>query len=251
MKKIRVSAVSYLNTKPFIYGLKNSVLDKEVDLKLDFPSKCAEKLANNEADIGLIPTAVIPEIPNAEIISKYCIGSTGNVRTVIIASEVPINQIETIILDSHSKTSVLLARILASQYWKISPKWVPGEIAFEKNKIKETTAGVVIGDKVFGVENKYRYIYDLSAEWRNFTDSDFVFACWTANKPISEEFKEKFDKALKHGVNSISKIIAENEQLYPDYNLNGYFKDNISFFLDERKKKGLNLFWEQIKNGEY
>jgi chorismate dehydratase len=145
----------------------------------------------------------------------------------------------------------MLTRILASEYWKINPNWQTGNTGFEVNDIKNTTAGVVIGDKVFSIENRYRYIYDLSKEWKNFTDSDFVFACWTANKPISQKFKLKFENALKRGVESISKIIEENEPLYPNYNLNGYFRDNICFLLNDSKKKGLKLFWEYLRKLEY
>lgn len=251
MKKLRISAVSYLNTKPFIYGLLNSNLNEYIDLNLEAPSVCAEQLANNEADIGLIPTASIPAISDAEIISKYCIGSSGNVRTVVLASEVPINQIETIFLDPHSKTSVLLARVLASQYWKISPDWLIGNPGFEESHIRGTSAGVVIGDKVFNIENRYRYIYDLSKEWENYTESDFVFACWTANKPIADDFLDRFDVALEHGINNIDKVIEENRHLYPENNLSGYFRDNICFSLDNNKKKGLKLFWEHLKKLDY
>jgi len=251
MKKLRISAVSYLNTKPFIYGLKNSGLDDYIELMLDFPSECAAKLAADEADVGLIPSGVIPGIKETEIISNYCIGSSGSVRTVVLASEVPLDKIKTILLDSHSRTSVLLARILSKQYWRISPVWVNGDKDFEKNSIKGTTAGVVIGDKVFGIENRYQYVYDLSREWKDFTDNDFVFACWTANKAIPEEFKEKFNEALKFGVDNISNVIEENELLYPNCDIKGYFMDNICFSLNESKMKGMDLFWKYIKKLEY
>jgi chorismate dehydratase len=148
MKKIRISAVSYLNSLPFVYGLTHSSLINECDISLDIPSVCAEKLINGTVDIGLIPVAAIPQVPNATIISDYCIGANGEVKTVCLFSEVPLNEIKTILLDYQSRTSVLLVKILAKEFWKINPEFINAEAGFEQ-KIKGTTAGVVIGDRTF------------------------------------------------------------------------------------------------------
>ena len=109
---IKVSAVSYLNTIPFIYGLRNSELMQQIDLYIDCPSVCADKLINNQVDIGLVPVVILDQLNNPKIISDYCIGANGPVDTVCIYSDVPIEEIESIYLDYQSRTSVELLKIL-------------------------------------------------------------------------------------------------------------------------------------------
>ena len=93
---LKISAVSYLNTIPFIHGLKQSELIHNIDLQLDYPSICADKLINGEVDLALVPVAIIPTLKEAHIISDYCIGADGAVDTVCLYSDVPITEIEII-----------------------------------------------------------------------------------------------------------------------------------------------------------
>ena len=109
---VRISAVSYLNTIPFIYGLKQSKLMKKIELYLDFPAVCADKLINGQVDLALVPVVVIPTLKDAHIVSDYCIGANGAVDTVCLYSDVPISEVESISLDYQSKTSVALLKIL-------------------------------------------------------------------------------------------------------------------------------------------
>lgn len=235
---------------PFIYGLENTAFKKEIELSRDIPSLCASKLLANQVDIGLIPVAMIPKLEYSSILTNYCIGATGKVRTVVLVSEVPLQEIETILMDSHSRTSVLLARILAREYWGIAPEWKPGCLDFEKHAIEGTTAGVIIGDKVFDVEKRFPYTYDLSEHWTDFTGLDFIFACWTANKPIDRLFEKKLNDALKYGLDSLPEVITLHHKNFPTYNLEEYYKDAISFEITERKQKGLELFWKYAKKIE-
>ncbi len=242
MKKIKVSVVSYLNSKPFIYGLQHSGILNEIDLSLDIPSVCAQKLMDNEADIGLIPVAVIPLLKEKYIISDYCIGAIGKVHSVILYTEVPLEKIEKIILDYQSRTSVQLVQVLAKHYWKINPLFEAGDLDYE-TKITNTTAAVIIGDRTFELVGKYKYEYDLAEEWNKFTHLPFVFACWVANKNISPAFSLKFNQALQLGMENKDKLIAEleNTGMYP-FDLRLYLNKCISFELDHQKKQGLELF---------
>ena len=242
MKKIKISAVSYLNTKPFVYGLIHSDLYDKIDLSLDIPSLCASKLKEGTVDIGLIPVAVIPEIEGAQIITDYCISASGKVRTVILASHVPLPNIKTIVLDYQSRTSIQLVQILAKYFWHISPKWENAKPGYIERDIKETTAAVIIGDRVFDAEKRFEYIYDLGEEWQKMTGLDFVFACWVANKTIDPEFISEFNKALLYGELHIPEVISENESSFPVCNLGDYFRDNIIFRFDDLKRTGLELF---------
>ncbi len=242
MNKVKISAVSYLNSKPFVFGIVNSEIIDQIDLSLDMPSLCASKLKDRIVDVGLVPVAVIPEISGARIISDYCIGASGKVRTVILASQVPVNEIKTILLDYQSRTSVRLVQVLAKHHWKISPSFEKAKPGYLTGDIKGSTAGVIIGDRVFEAEKQFRYIYDLSEEWRRMTGLDFVFACWVANREMDPEFLTEFNKALGKGISSISEVISENRDSFPGCDLEAYYHDNISYPLDEQKKQGLELF---------
>lgn len=242
MSKIRVSAISYTNTIPFIYGIENSPIINHIELTKDIPSECARKLLENKADIGLVPVAILPKIQNAEVVSDFCIGATGPARSVILGSNRPIDEIETIYLDYHSRSSVMLARILAKKVWNLKVKWADTTEGFEKN-INEKTAAVVIGDKAFTVERNFTYKYDLAEEWIKFTGLPFVFAVWASNKPLGHLFKTEFNNALKKGLDSIEIIDKSSFSHLPKHvDAIDYLKNNLSFTFDEEKKKGMKLF---------
>jgi chorismate dehydratase len=112
LNKLKVSAVSYTNSKPFVFGLLHSDILDKIELSLDIPSVCALKLIENQVDIGLVPVAALLQIPNYHIISDYCIGANGAVDSVFIFSNKPISEIKTLKLDSQSRTSNNLARVL-------------------------------------------------------------------------------------------------------------------------------------------
>jgi chorismate dehydratase len=112
MDKIRISAVKYANTYPFIYGLTESGFDKKIILETDHPADCAAKLIKGNVDIGLIPVASLPKLKEYHIISDYCIGANGNVRTVLLLSNCQFEEIETIYLDYRSRSSVVLSKYL-------------------------------------------------------------------------------------------------------------------------------------------
>ena len=127
MRKIKVTAVSYLNTKPLLYGIFKSDIQEQIELKLDIPSECARKLRDGEVDMGLVPVAVIPELGDPRVISDYCIGTVGPVKTVAIYADKPIDQLTGIYLDHHSRTSVELAKLLLREYWKVQPEYPPSK----------------------------------------------------------------------------------------------------------------------------
>ena len=242
MEKIKVSAVSYLNSKPFINGLQHSDVLNAIDLQLDIPSDCAQKLIDRKVDIGLIPVAVIPKLKEYHIITDYCIGAEGKVASVILYSNVPLNRIKTVLLDYQSRTSVTLVRVLANNFWKINPEWINATADFENN-IKDDTAAVIIGDRTFGLENKYAYMYDLAEEWQKFTKLPFVFACWVANKQLPDTFINQFNKALQFGLDNRN-ILIEELEASKKYNtdISYYLHTSIQYYYDDAKKKALALF---------
>ena len=242
MDKIKISIVSYLNSKPFVYGIEHSNLVSEIDLQLDIPSVCAQKLIDGKVDLGLIPIAVLPLLQEKYIISDYCIGAVGKVASVMLYSQVPLTEISSILLDYQSRTSVTLVKVLAANFWKISPEWISAERDFE-NKIEGSTAAVIIGDRTFDIGNKYGYVYDLSEEWQKFTQLPFVFACWVANKKLPEDFLKKFNEALKYGIDNRAPLILDLQKS-GKYNLDvaTYLNKNINYDYNASKKEALELF---------
>ena len=241
-KKVRISAVSYLNTIPFIYGIDNSGILKGIDLSLDMPSDCAKKLLLGEVDLGLVPVAILPQMEEYHIISDYCIGAEGIVDSVALYSDVPLNEIEEVYLDYQSKTSITLVQVLAEKHWKITPVWKKASAGFE-NKIKGTTAGVIIGDRTFNLSKQYKYKYDLAEEWFKFTGLPVVFACWVSNKKLPESFIAKFNAALESGVNNIDASVNQyDEKAITKAQLLTYLTEHISYTLDESKRKAIDTF---------
>lgn len=250
MEKTRVSIVSYLNSKPFLYGLNSLAVSDQIQMTLDIPSKVVAKLAFNLADIGLIPVAGLEDLDHYKIISNFCIGSVGRVKTVVLVSDVPLDEIETVLMDYQSRSSVLLAKVLAKFYWKKQFSWENTCNDFQNKSIKGKTAGVVIGDRVFAIEKKFKYIYDLSEEWLNFTGLPFVFAVWAAKSSVSEKFEIDFNKALGYGIENIAEIVKMEQSNYPNVNIYNYFSQNISFNLDDKKREGMKKFLELARKLE-
>jgi chorismate dehydratase len=246
MEKIRISAVKYANTYPFIYGLNKSGFDKKVVLETDHPADCAEKLISGKADIGLIPVAAIPLLKEYYIISDYCIGANGNVRTVMLLSNSPFGNLETIYLDYRSRSSVNLTKVLAKNFWKKEFKWVNTTQGFDFINIGLNEAVVLIGDQCFEFENSFKNKTDLAQAWKDFSGLPFVFACWTANKKLGDEFLSEFNKALELGVNNIDAVVETfgKTGTITGNDLKVYLTENIDFKFDSDKRKALKLFLE-------
>jgi chorismate dehydratase len=246
MQHYKVTAVSYLNTKPFIYGLENSEVAQQMELSQDFPAICAEKLLKGEADIALVPVAVIPQLDTPHIVSDYCIGAVGAVKTVCLFSEVPIEEITNIYLDYQSRTSVALLRVLCKEYWKVKPCMVKAYPGYT-SEIRGTVAGVVIGDRAIAFLDKYPYVYDLAAIWQQFTGLPFVFAAWVSPYSIDEEFLKSFNEALKMGLEHREQI-GERHAFFNNNMFDSveYLSHTISYPLDTEKRKGMQLFLEKL-----
>lgn len=241
--KFKVGTVSYLNAKPLIYGFENGMMAVQIELVADYPSAIAKQLLEQKIDIGLVPVAIIPQMKEYHIVGNYCIGAVGEVASVCLFSEVPFTEIETVILDYQSRTSVALLKLLLKHHWKINPFFIEGTPGYE-NEISGRRAGLVIGDRAMLQRKKSPFVYDLSAAWMEMTGLPFVFAVWLSNKPLSESFIAEFDKANQFGFENIEKIIANCPN--SGYDLHEYYTKYISYQLNDDKKKGLNQFLQLI-----
>ena len=243
--KTSIAAVSYLNTVPFIYGIRHA--DKlRAELLLAPPSACARNFIDRKADIALVPAGALPLMDDAEIVTNYCSGAEKSVRTVTVMSNVPIGEATVIHLDSHSMTSALLVRILAAELWHIRPEWRELTDYSAAEHPAEREAFLFIGDKVFGYEGKFRYTYDLADCWRELTGKPFVFAVWVARKGSAPELIDALESSLELGVERIWEAIVESVHSEKDHEY-CYLTENIDLLFDYQKRQALELFRDKVK----
>jgi chorismate dehydratase len=245
LSKIRVGIVSYLNTRPLIYGLKLEPIASQIELIEDNPARLAEMLKNDEIDLGLIPVAAIPELKESHLSGDYCIGTDGEAASVCLFSEVPLEQIEKVYLDYQSRTSVELLKWIMHEYWGITPEIVVAEDEDYRKKIKGTTAGLVIGDRAFEQRKLSTFFYDLGAEWKKITGQPFVFAAWISNKRLPGKFIQDFNEANSKGLMHIDEIVSSHH--FDLYDLKKYYTLHLNYRLDDRKKKAMEYFLQVIK----
>ncbi len=252
-KPIPVSAVEYLNTAVLVRGLRKLEKGGKIELFLDHPADCAKKLAVGKTQIGLVPVVTLPELRPKSVFSSYCIGATGEVRTVVLVSKVPLEQLREVRLDSHSRTSVELLKSLISLKGLEHIQLVDGQPGFETEELEEDCGMLIIGDKVFSLEHKYPYRLDLSNEWYRHYQLPFVFATWVSMIDLPKSFQIDFDAALQLGLDQISQVAVDygTRLGFEGVNVPDYLSKNISYTFDSEKKKGLAAFFEKIGYGNY
>lgn len=248
MEKIKISIVNYTNTLPFKWALKRSELFNKIDLQEDIPSICAQKLKFKQVDLALIPVAVLAELDNYFIETDFCIGAKGKVDSVKLYSEVPLEDIKAVTLDYQSRSSITLTKVLFKFFWKCEVTYLDAKPGFE-NKITASNAAVVIGDRTFVLNGKYKYEYDLAEEWQRFTGLPFVFAAWVSIEKLSADFVKEFNLVLGHGISNTEQAIQDdysNTHLSKEQTLM-YLTQCIDYNLDADKRAALELFLSYIR----
>ena len=245
--RIKVGIVSYLNTRPLIYGLKQEPVASYIELIEDNPARLAEMLKREEIDLGLIPVAAIPDFNEWHLSGDYCIGTDGEAASVCLFSEVPLEQIDKVYLDYQSRTSVELLKWIMHEYWGIHPEIIDATDEDYRKEIKGNTAGLVIGDRAFEQRKLSTFFYDLGAEWKKITGQPFVFAVWVSNKKLTDGFIRMFNDANAKGMTHIDEIVAPHQ--FDLYDLKKYYTLHMNYLLDDRKKKSMDYFLQVIKEG--
>ena len=236
----RIAAVKYINTLPFFHAIDNHLLNDAVQVQSLHPAQCADAFKAGEADVALVPVGALAEMPAHQIITDYCIGSYGPVDTVALLSSVPVQEIECIVLDDHSRTSNILIRILCEEYWNIQPEFVQTSKA-ASNKI----ARLLIGDKVKRYETAFPLKYDLGQAWTNFSGLPMVFAVWIASPTISSTFISQLNHAFALSLEMRDKIplnTISNSEYWRSYLMN-----TIRYDLDSQASEGMTRFLELDK----
>ena len=237
---VRIAAINYLNTIPFIYGLEARMAPGAVAMHFCTPSESAAMLRDDRADVGIMPVGALGDLADAHIVSDYCIGATGPVASVLVVSGRPIAEVGEILLDVDSRTSVLLTRYLCRAQWHITPAFTPFD--FRSQALDPARCYLLIGDKALLHAGDFAYVYDLAAEWIALKQLPFVFACWTANKALDPAFIESFNEALDYGVRHLPEAVDKYNHQFPRDYACRYLQGNISFALDSEKRAGLSEF---------
>lgn len=245
MTAVRLGAVSYLNTKPLVYGLE--AVPEEFTLRFDVPAVCASLLHEGRVDLGLIP-AVEYLRGTYWIVPGVSIASDGEIASVAVFSRVPIDQVRTIALDISSRTSVALTRVLCAKRWGIAPTFTSADPDVGK-MLERADAALVIGDPALRIDPA-RYgatKIDLGTEWRALTGLPFVYAMWTGREGVGAATHcRALQAARDRGVAHVAEIAHEVAQGDPvrEAQALGYLRDNLKYGLGEREREGLRRFHE-------
>jgi chorismate dehydratase len=244
-REIRIGAVSYLNTKPLLFGLNEKHFSYPFQLTLDYPANLVKAIQEDKIDIGLLPVAAIQHLDDFQVVSKYCIGALGEVASVCLYSNVPIKDIKKVKLDYQSRTSVLLCKLLLKEFYHQDVEFVPAQTDQELLEFNEESASLIIGDRALRLNGQTKFRYDLALNWREMTGLPFVFAVWVSKRHMSPEFIQSFDQAVGYGVQHIDQVVSAIGDIGVD--LEVYYKKNISYDFDEQKKQGMQLYLEKIQ----
>jgi chorismate dehydratase len=252
MRPLRISAISYLNTAPLMWDFEHGSAGREFDVSYTLPSACARALEAGTADIGIIPAAAYSQVPGLMALPGVAIASRRPVRSILLVSRVPVEQIRTVALDTSSMTSVALTKILFE-------KWLHGGRTFTsmapniEEMLAHHDAALVIGDPALQIDRSRYLTLDLAEEWIRYTGKPFVFAFWAVRQDALREaapsqdlaavFQQSRDRGLEPA--SLDQIARE---WAPRLGLNqpdvrSYLSENIYYYLDPLCLEGLQLFY--------
>jgi len=273
LQKLRISIVQYLNTAPLVWGFTNGPLVGKYDLSFTVPSQCAEALRSGAADIAIIPAIEYQRIPSLVVLPDLAIASQNRVRSLLIVSKKPIEQVRSIALDRSSRSTQALTRILASEHWKIDPDFFETEpdlhmmlekadaamligdpalrlcIAIEKKSSVSLQGRAVCEAATLGITSaEILHVYDVVGEWRKFSSLPAVMAIWAARaEVVTPEVIADFAASRNFGVTQITAISLEaaRELELPQQALESYLRHNIDFSLGEENRRGLKRYFQE------
>jgi chorismate dehydratase len=252
MKRLRISAISYLNTAPLMWDFDHGRGARHFDISYTLPSSCARALAASTADIGIIPAAAYAQIPGLLVIPEVAIASRQAVRSILLISKVPVEKVHSIALDTSSMTSVALTKV-------IFEKWLGGGRTYTsmapdiEQMLSECDAGLLIGDPALQIDRSKYYTLDLAEEWIRHTGKPFVFAFWAVRSEAlqqadpSLDLAEIFRNSRDHGLQpqNLDQIAREwvPRLKMTQQDVRSYLTENIHYHLDAACLEGLQLFY--------
>jgi chorismate dehydratase len=245
MSKPRISVVQYLNTAPLVWGMRHGAQRDRFDLSFTTPARCADALRSGEADVGIIPSIEYQRIAGLQIVPGVSIASKSVVKSVLLLSNRPAEEIESVALDTSSRTSAALVEILLRKFYGRPWRSIPLDPDPEA-MLRQADAALLIGDPALVYRGPAAHVYDLASEWRKFTGLPFVFALWAGpEKARLGEHVEAFLASRDYGVAHVDEIAAEyaSQLGLSAADLRAYLTENINYSLDEENLAGLRLFY--------
>ncbi len=245
--RLRIGAVSYLNTKPLVYGLP--ALAPNLETVFDVPSRLADDLHAGRLDVALIPSIEYTRHPECAIVSNACIGCRGPVLSVKLLGRKPLRTIDSLALDEGSRTSGWLARILLWKRYRLQPRLevLPIDCGLEDSA---ADAVLLIGDRaIHPPPSDFVECWDLGDEWCRWAELPFVFAMWVARPGVDVvEMGHVLNQARDWGVAHLEEIArAEAARVGLTYEQTlGYLRDHLHFYLNGREQRGLDLFFQLV-----
>ena len=253
MRRLRISAISYLNTAPLMWDFEHGETGRKFEISYTLPSSCARALADGSADLGIIPAAAYAQIPGLQILPDVAIASRRAVRSILLVSQIPVELVRTVALDTSSMTSVALTKILFEKWLGGGREFVSMEPNIEK-MLEECDAGLLIGDPALQVDRRKYHTLDLAEEWIRYTGKPFVFAFWTVREQALKEADRSLDLAAifresrDHGLNAESLAKIDKEWAprlgLTEADVHAYLTENIHYQLDSGCLQGLRLFYQ-------
>lgn len=257
MRPIRVSAISFLNTAPLLWDFEHGAPRPEFRLEYTVPSACAEQLRTGAADIGIIPVAAYHGIPDLVVIPEVAIATKRTVRSIVLVSKVPIDDIRSVAADTSSRTSVLLARLLFRKWHGGDREFIPMPPDLGA-MLAKCDAALLIGDPALTVSRSQYLIYDLAEEWHRLTGKSFVFAFWAVRREALAEapadLARIFQRSRDHGLEPAN-LQQLGREWVPRVGLSeaevvSYLTENIDYSLDAENLAGMELFFRYAAEAE-
>ncbi|HEX5108946.1 MAG TPA: menaquinone biosynthesis protein [Vicinamibacterales bacterium] len=241
---IRLGAVGYLNARPLTWALDRQ--PERWDVRYDVPSVCAALLHGGQVDLGLIPSVEYLQSPDYCLVPGVGIGSHGAVASVALYARVPIDRVRTLALDTSSRTSVALTRVLCRHRFGIDPDFVPHGPDLPA-MIRRCDAGLLIGDPAFDADHASLGVQkvDLGDEWTAMTGLPFIYAAWTGRRgSLGPDEVRALQEAQAEGVQSVDAIAAEygRGNAAVSARASAYLRDNVRYGLGPSEAAGLQRF---------
>lgn len=251
MDKLRVGIVDFLNSRPLAWGFLQGHHADLFAASYHPPSVVARRLAEGSLDAGLIPSIEVPRIGGLEVVPGLCVAATHEVRSVLLVARLPLDRVRRIALDSNSRTSAALTRILAAERWGIAPEYVEAAPDVEV-MLEAADAALVIGDPALQVDRRRWLVVDLAAEWRALTGLPFVFAVWAVRPEAARRvpgLAGRFAASLRHGLDHLDDVVREAEAtlgLSADM-VRAYLTENLQYLLGPAQQAGLDELWRRAR----
>jgi chorismate dehydratase len=252
MAPLRISAISFLNTAPLMWDFERGDAARDFAIEYTIPSACAAALAANQADIGIIPAITYAEIPGLVILPNIAIAAKDFVRSILLVSKKPIEQVGTVATDTSSRTSVALLQVLFTKFFGGHRQLTPHAPHLEA-MLQHHDAALLIGDAALEITVGKEYlVYDLAHLWHERTGQPFVFAFWAVRldsldrTPRHLDLVKVFQQSRDHGLEPANlRIIAQEwspKVKLSESDIYTYLTENIHYYLDRQNHAGLQLF---------